>query len=236
MPTRNLARAYAVADLRDIAGWKAQIEAAERLTRAGALPDNRLLGLYTERQPAASGGVWDRVASVQRFETALRSGNANAVAKSLPAAWAAMQAAELESAFAGLFHAQLSAYALEGAAGNIARKIALLSPDYEAAARRMGGNDLLSQVAMGEVPQKRPEDNKAAAIFDAFSDAQPRADLVAMVSQQRLGEAILHILALLHEGAQGKSRALTDALATLRAIGLEDTARRAALQTLLLER
>ncbi len=234
VPTSNLPRAYAVADLRDIAGWKAQIEAAERLTRAGALPDNRLLGLYSERKAAASGGVWDRVAAWQRFETALDTGSAEAVAKTLPTVWRAMQQAQLEVSFAALFHDRIAQIPLTGKPAKIARKIGLLSPNYEAVAA--GASDLAAALARGEMTGTRPTDINKAALFDAFSDAQPRADLVAMAQQDRLGESILHVLGLLHRGAQGNARALTDGLATLRALGLEDTARRAALQVLLLER
>ncbi|MFK7835578.1 MAG: hypothetical protein AB8B60_05105 [Sulfitobacter sp.] len=236
VPTRNLPRAYAVADLRDLAGWKAQIEAAERLARAGALPDNRLLGLYTDRQAAASGGVWDRVARLQRFETALSTGSADAVAKTLPPVWTAMAEAELEASFAALFAAPLATIALDGRAGRIAQTVQLLSPAYEAAAAAPARPTLATGIAQGEVPQGRPANIMEAAVYDAFDQAAPRADLVAMVAQDRLGEAILQTLALLHDGARGKARALTDALATLRALGLEDTARRAALQTLLMDR
>ncbi|MEW9920725.1 hypothetical protein AB2B41_14010 [Marimonas sp. MJW-29] len=236
VPTGNLPRPYAVADLRDIAGWKAQIEAAERLTRAGALPDNRLLGLYTDRKPAASGGVWDRVSALQRFETALASGSSEAVAKTLPAVWKAMQEAGLEVTFAALFAEPLAPYTLAGEAGNIAEKVQLLSPAYEVAGRQALENPLAARIALGEAPSKRPGDVIPAAIHDAFTGAPPRADLVGMVAEDRLGEAILQVLDMLHEGAGGKARALTDALATLRALGLEDTARRAALQILLLER
>ncbi|HAW48958.1 MAG TPA: hypothetical protein DCX34_17285, partial [Roseovarius sp.] len=63
--THGLPRAYAMADLRGTAGWKAEIVAAERLAQTGALAATRLFGLYTARKPAASGGVWDRVAAVQ---------------------------------------------------------------------------------------------------------------------------------------------------------------------------
>ncbi len=235
IPTRDLPRAYAVADLRDITGWKAQLEAAERLTAAGALPDNRLLGLYTERKAAASGGIWDRVAALQRFETALASGSTEAVAKTLPAVWREMAAAGLEVSFAALFAEQISAFSLEGHAAKIAHDILLLSPAYEAAASRMEIPDLAAQIALGTLSPGRPADMIQGAIYAAFDTAPPRADLVAMVKQGRLGESILHVLVLLHKGANGDANALTDALATLRVLGLEDTARRAALQTLLLE-
>lgn len=233
--TTKLPRAYAVADLRDLVGWKAQLEAAERLTRAGALPDNRLLGLYSERKAAASGGVWDRVSALQRFETALASGSAEAVSKTLPTVWHRMRSAGLAVAFSELFATQLSQVKLRGKPARIAYDVMLLSPTYEEAAARALRSDLASQVALGEMKPGRPADIIHGVIYDAFSDAAPRADLVAMVKQGRLGESILDVLRLLQTGARGNDKALRDALATLRALGLEDTARRAALQTLLLE-
>jgi hypothetical protein len=234
IPTGTLPRSYAAADLRNLAGWKAQLEAAERLTRAGALPDNRLLGLYSEREAAASGGVWDRIAALKRFETALETGSIEAITKTLPVIWDEMTASGLQAVFAGLFADQLQPLELTGRAATISRQIGLLSPVYEQTASRMVPPDFAALIARGDVPPTRPTDFTEAAIFDAFAGAEPRADLVAMAAQQRLGEAILHLLPMLHKGANGTSRALTDALATLRALGLEDTARRAALQTLLL--
>ncbi|QFT60084.1 hypothetical protein FIU94_14735 [Sulfitobacter sp. THAF37] len=240
MPTGTLPRAFAVADLRDIAGWKAQLEAAERLTRAGALPDNRLLGLYTDREAAASGGVWDRVRALQRFETALDTGSADAVAKTLPPVWIAMQEAGLEVAFAGLFAERLAPLQLEGRAARIAFEVCMLSPIYETAAadpsRDVANTAMLSSIAMGEAPATRPSGALPGAVFDAFNGAAPRERLIATARDGRLGEVILETLAMLQKGSQGDTTAMRDALATLRALGLEDTARRAGLQTLLLER
>ncbi len=241
LSTVDLPRQYAVSDLRRLSGWKAQLDAAERLTRAGALPDNRLLGLYTERKAAASGGVWDRVAALQRFETALQSQSIDAVAKTLPVVWAGMQEARLEVAFASLFGPDLKELSIHGKAGEISRKITYLSPDYEAAAAlpQTDSDSVLKfakQIALGDLSGDAPNGIIPDAIYSAFLDAPPRTDLVQLVEQERLGEAVLSLLSLLHQGAGGKSRALTDALSTLRALGLEDTARRAALQILLLER
>ncbi|MBD3663098.1 hypothetical protein H9Q16_04120 [Sulfitobacter sp. TSTF-M16] len=238
LPTGALPRPYAVADLRDLAGWKAQLEAAERLTRAGALPDNHLLGLYTDRKPAASGGIWDRVATLQRFDTALKTDSAEAVAKTLPAVWDAMRDADLETAFASLFAERLAEIPLEGPAARTAFEIGLLSPRYEATAAAAPDDPqtaLLRAVAFGDASTTRPQTPVAAAIFDAFKDAPPLSDLVEKARTKRLGEAVLHLLDLLEDGAQGDANALRDALATLRALGLEDTARRAALQILLLD-
>lgn len=238
LPTGPLPRAYAVADLRDLAGWKSQLEAAERLTRAGAMPENRLLGLYTDRKPAASGGIWDRVSALQRFETALASGSADAVAKTLPPVWAAMKEAELETAFAGLFSERLQDVTLTDGAQKIKYEVGLLSPFFETVAGDPppGAEPLLRAVARGEIPQGNPTGRMSEAVRDAFADAAPVATLIAQAQEKKLGEAILGTLDLLAEGSAGDPAALRDALATLRSLGLEDTARRAALQVLLLER
>lgn len=54
LPSRGLPLPFATLDLSGDNGWKPQLEAAERLARAGSLPPNQLLGIYSLRQPAAS--------------------------------------------------------------------------------------------------------------------------------------------------------------------------------------
>ncbi|MEO9685022.1 MAG: hypothetical protein ABJF86_14990 [Tateyamaria sp.] len=239
IPTRSWPVAYANADLSDTAGWKAQIEAAERLARTGAVSDNRLLGLYSQRRPAASGGVWDRVAALQRFETALRTGSASAVSKTLPTAWRAMGNARLRVHFANLFAKDLSAMTLSGVTADIAFEVLLLSPDYETAATTFPVRALrrptLAAIAAGDVPTEVQTDGTAGTILSAFRDAPVDDAIVARAQDGHLGAALLETLALTMEGAQGDVARLTTGLATLRALGLEDVARRTALQTLLLE-
>jgi len=242
LPTRRLPRAYAVADLRDVAGWKTQLEAAERLTRAGALPDNRLLGLYTNRRPAASGGVWDHVRAVQQFDTSLGLGSAEAVAKTLAPAWGEMARAGLEVSFSALFAERVSQIPLSGATQNLQARMVLLSADYETVAGalpdtiNLGPHTMLIRaVARGEAPAIAPSEALPFAIHDAFTAPTPRAEWVEMARNQRLGEALLATLGALNDGARGDSGALREALGTLHALGLEDTARRASLQLLLLE-
>ena len=243
LPTGPLPRTYAFADLRDISGWKSQLEAAERLTRAGALPDNRLLSLYTDRKAAASGGTWDRVRAVQRLDAGLNDDNAETVSNALPSVWRHMQAAGLEASFAASFAPRLAPLSLKGNAAALQARIGLLSPEYEAVAANMGegislgkNTALMRAVAAGEVAGDAPRTPLPRAIYDAFSDPKPRAEWVTMARSGQLGEALLGTLRALRNGARGDSRALREALGTLRALGLEDTARRAALQILLLDR
>lgn len=239
IPTRSLPLAYANADLSDTVGWKAQIEAAERLARTGALPDNRLLGLYTQRRPAASGGVWDRVEALQQFETALRTGSPSAVSKTLPRAWAMMRDARLSVPFAALFATDLAQLTLSGRSADIAFEVLLLSPDYERAAQLFPARALrrpdLASVAAGRAASELDANGLGAAVLSAFDDAPPDARIIIRAQGGALGAAVLDALALTLEGAEGDVARLATGLATMRALGLEDVARRAALQVMLLE-
>ncbi len=241
MPTTALPRAFASADLRDLAGWKAQLEAAERLTRSRAMNPNQLLGLFTARQPAASGGIWDRVAAVQRFDTALSAGSAEAVRKTLPPLWAAAKEAGLELAMADLFAPRLAQVTLDGPTARIAWDLRLLSADYEAAASTPPDDStaarFLASLATGAPDAALAASALERAIARGFA---PESTLPAaqqlLLDQARLGEAILVTMKSFSHGADGNLETLALSLAAFRHMGLEDTARRAALQLLLLPR
>ncbi len=240
LPTASLPRAFANADLRDVAGWKAQIEAAERLTRIGALTPNQLLGLYTERSPAASGAVWDRVSAIQKFEAALETGKPGPVSNALTAVWAQMKSVGLEVPFAELFAPRLASMKLpDQTAENLRWRILLLSELYEDAARTMpdesDANKFLSALAQGD-PQRAPSPTPLAdAISQGFTWSAPvPSDINTMLLNDQLGEAILETMQLFAHGARGNLVDLTAAIATFRRVGLEDTARRAALQLMIL--
>lgn len=241
MPTAPLPPAFAAADLRDIAGWKAQLEAAERLARGGALNPNQYLGLFSDRKPAASGGIWDRVAAVQKLEHDLISGDDAALAASLPRAWEAMQQAGTETVFADLFAEPLSRAELSGAEEALAWRIRLLSPLYELAAvdtPAAGAREqFLAALARGRPGDAPAPSPLAEAIALGFAAEPPVPDRIRqLLNNGQLGEAILRSMVLFAQGADGNLGDLTAALAAFRAVGLEDTARRASLQLMLLER
>ncbi|SFU07377.1 hypothetical protein [Sedimentitalea nanhaiensis] len=236
LPTASLPRAFATADLRDIAGWKAQIEAAERLARVGALAPNQLLGLYTDRRPSASGGVWDRVQAVQQFDTALRARNAEAVTKTLPAVWRAMQEVELESPFADLFANDLAAVPLtDPTARALAWHIQLLSPAYAAAGTHLPTDTemhvFLAALTRGSPADVPPPNATAAAITEGFSPGTGPDPVTP--DGPRLGETLLRAIRDFDSGARGNPTQLSRALQAFRAAGLDDTARRASLQLML---
>lgn len=237
LPTRSLPRSYAMAELRGTSGWKAEIEAAERLSRTGALSENRLFDYYTARHPAASGGVWDRVEAIQQFDTAIRSGDPAAVAAKLSGAWQAMRAAKLEVSFARFYNDDLMRLPLHGDARKIALHMGLLSPKYEAVAGRYTPatrkESFLVGLARG-APIDPGGDALARGVYRGFTRTVPPQEIAPLIAQGRLGEAILISMRLVSEGAAGDPMRLEKGLAGLRSLGLEDAARRVALQLLLI--
>lgn len=237
LPSSTLPRAFAHADMRDTSGWKAQIEAAERLARTGAIDPNRLFGLYSERRPSASGGVWERVRAVQALERAIESNDTQAVGTALVSAWNQMHAAGLASALSIFFTERLNNIKLEGQASELAFQMALLSPGYEeAAVERVPANsdeELYIAIARG-LPLPRVEGPARLAMVGLAQGALPPAENAALINSGRLGEALLIALKDLSEGMSGDPRRMSAALSTFRTVGLEATARRAALEYLIL--
>lgn len=241
LPTAPLPRSFAHADLRSNISWRSQIEAAERLARHSAVSENILLSRYTAHAPAASGGVWDRVAAIQDFDRALRARDVAEISRSLPVAWRAMRSVRAEVPFARLYGPLLQGNALTGEAARLAYLVGLLSGQYEtvanAATPETATDRLLQAVARGDVTAIVPEGMNEVAVVGAFSGTtQPPAEMAALLSQGRLGEAILGAVVLFQSGVNGDPQMVGAALATLRAVGLEGVARRAALEYLILER
>ncbi|MBD3786988.1 MAG: tetratricopeptide repeat protein, partial [Sphingomonadales bacterium] len=241
MPTGPLPLAFAQADLRANTGWKARIEAAERLARLGSVDANQLFGLYTERRAAASGGVWDRARLMAAADAAIAAKDRDRLAQLLPALWDAMQAQELETVPAALWGADLAAMALPGDAGCIATRMALLGPAAEATARNASPRDLdealLYGIAKGSTATLRAQDQLGLVlkqVFDAPVRTAPPS--YARLIPDRLGEALLAAIDDVTEGARGDYRRLVAGLQMIRFAGLEALARRTALELVILER
>lgn len=239
LPTASLPLAFAHHDLSPNAGWKAQVIAAERLARNGVVPPNLLLGLYAERRPAASGGVWARVAALQAFDAALQSGDPARVEGTLPRVWREMMGRGLEVVFARLYGKPLNALDLDGASAKLAFRIGLLSSQGEAIAAAHDPADaderFLIAVARGDIGDTPATGEVARAVRDGFTAPNPPSDLAEMVAGGELGAAILRAVALADEGVDGDLHKLSGALALFRAVGLEQVARQTALQALILD-
>lgn len=242
LPTSALALAYAQSDLRALNGWKAQIEAAERLARARAIPAELLFSIYAEGRPAASGGVWERVRAVQALDAALRARDATAVAATLASASHQMQQAGLDVALAEFAAPLLADLPLPGQVGALAYRLLLLAPDPETAAHARtatGGfanEQFVSGLAMGDVSGTPASSALEQAIALAFGDTTPPPALAQYVDSGRLGEAILRAAKLISAGIESDPGDVATALQLFRSVGLERVARATALQLVLMSR
>ena len=237
LPTTALPLAFAWADLRPTRGWKAQIEAAERLARRDALSPNQLFGLYLRQRPSASGGVWNRAEAAHALDRAIAARDADAVAEALPVAWETFRQIGLEYALARQYGAALAALPLDGQAGRIALTLALLSPEFGELTQVGRSSDprerFILAVAQGVPDTAVATDAKSAAVRDGLLSETPPPSLDRLLQDGRVGEALLRAITLFAEGASGDLDGVAQAIATLRALKLDETAQRAALELLL---
>ncbi len=240
LSTSGLPVAYAHADLRGISGWRAQLEAAERLTRAMALQPNRLFGLYTERRAAASGGLWERVRAVQSLERARATGDTELISDALIRAYPLFQATELESAFAEIHAEPLADLQLNREASRILWEILLLAQDRLDRAVALAPDNSLGQLVTALVTgAPLPETNSpamASAIVLGFAEDALPATVQEHLDTGALGMVLLHALEQIALAAAGDPNAATQGLRQLRAVGLDAAARQIAVEILLLER
>lgn len=241
VPTAGLPLAFAQTDLRHIIGWKAQLEAAERLARVGALPANQLLGIYSARKPAASGGVWDRVALIQALDIALTAGNAEDVAGTLPEAFAAMHAVGLEAVFSEIFAPRLIRLVLPDPAAAQAYQMALISNGPAAFAPPRPGLalprmvDYAAALAQGTPPTVAAPNELASTLHRGLTTDGVPERYGEQVRAKRMGEALIQAITVLAEGPGADPADAGDAVQLIRAAGLGDTAKQVALQVLLLD-
>ena len=227
LPTTGLPLAFAVADLDDVAGWRAQLDAGERLARTGAIPANQIMDLYTARVPAASGTVWDRVSAIRSLDQALSANEADAISAALPPAWEAALVAGFPETFATYWVDQLVDTSLKPEAKALVSKMGYLTPDYATHATGVGASEAkLAGIAQSQAVE-------ATNSFETALLAGLRAPLPAeaqrLLASARMGEALLLALEDIGAGQEGDLAALSRGLATLKGLGYGDIARQTAL-------
>ncbi|WP_323717464.1 hypothetical protein [Paracoccus aminovorans] len=243
LPSSALPLAFALADLDQNGGWKARLDAAERLARAGAIPASQLRAIYLEQKPAASGGVWDRAAAVQALAAALAERDPDATAAALPPAFQAMVAAGLGPALAEMAGAEVGAMGLDGQPGRIALWLALQAaqpqvvadPPADAAAFDLW----LLHFAEGE-PEAAPPtgegEDRAALLFPAFlgpSERDVPEEAARLILADKRGEALLGAIADVDAGLDGDLPRAARGLRVLRVLGQQEIARQAVVELVL---
>ncbi|MDO5631478.1 MAG: hypothetical protein Q4G22_06540 [Paracoccus sp. (in: a-proteobacteria)] len=160
LPTSHLPIAFAHSDLRPNSGWKARLDAAERLAAAGVLSPAEMLAIYSEQRPAASGGVWDRAAAVQALDRAIAAGN-TAPDQELAEAAATFASAGAEDVLAQMLAPRLPSLTAD-------------TPQAQAALARlrawMGQGDAPVTALPLPDPAQPPDARKGEALLAAMAD------------------------------------------------------------------
>ena len=221
--TGRLPLAFAHADLEDTVGVKTRLEAAERLARHGALPAPALAQLFLSGRPSASGGTWDLMRALQTFDAAVADGDSTALSEALPPLWDQLAAIRAEPLLAELYPDPLPD--LDATAEPIAVRLANL-----AGRAPEGTPPLVAALIDGDPAGVETRDSIEQAIVTAFAEpAPPVADGTA-------GAHLLAAIAQLEAAVAGDAPAITEGLVALRSAGQEATARRLAVQLLILDR
>jgi len=223
VPAANLPLRFAATDLNPDAPWRAQLEAVERLAKVGALPVSTVFSVYTARVPAASGTIWDRVTAIQALDAAVTAGDGAAIDAALPDAWTAAQDGGFPAAFAEWLMPRVqSPDTLSDVSRTLLGRLGYLTTAYEAHAAGLGqSHPDLAAIATGTP--------------DASGSATPSDKLLQLRDIGQTGEAILLALTQIGQGQDGDPAQMERGIAGLRALGLEDFARRVALSEAVLK-
>lgn len=241
LSTTDLPLAFAHADLRANGGWKARIEAAERLSRAGALDPVTLAQAYSEQAPAASGGVWDRAAAWQDLDRALLAQDAAAAGQALVRADRLFADGRLTPTLAAMVAARLPAAGMTDEARSIAARLRLIAglpvTDTDAAPLDRWLSALAHAPDSAAPPPPPPAGAPAAAAAFAVAlspsaSAGPKADADPPSSR---GLALIAALADVDAGVLGDQARAAAGLAQLVRLGQAPLARQAAVELVLLD-
>ena len=238
IPTDQLAVAFALADLDGTQGWKARLRATERLVAADVMGFDDLIAVFSERKPAASGGVWERVAAIQAVVPAIGGGKADRINSTLSAAWVAASQGGYAKPFAEWAVPQLSGAELRGPARHLAFEMALLAGNSEIALRFAGDSDedrFLLALATGQGSSVSGAGLLNQAVGRGMVAISAGPSFEALLEDDRAGEALFRALAHLKRGAGGNPQATQNALALLRKLGLEGLARQIAVELVLMD-
>jgi hypothetical protein len=248
-PSTPLPLPYLNADLSLRAAARQRIVAAERLVRASAIPPNLLFAAYRGARAASSGGAWGRAETVQALDAALISEDDERLARAIASATVTFADANLLYPFAFEYGDTLAHFPPGPETGQVApriRQLLLIAGRPMAQWATLGPTDPpMVQFAI-RLASRTPitgvspySDALPEAIHRAFANLTPPQqdlpDLLTRIDAGNFAEVLLKALGLLADGREAGPQALHEGLYLLRKLGLEDAARRVAIQLLLIE-
>jgi len=232
IPAEYLPIQYSQSDLSGENGWRAQVIAAERLSLTGAIPENQILGIYTNHSPGASGGMWDRIKVINDLDAALD--DKENLEKSFQDAWKIFKQTNQLTVFAKLFGLRVFEENLSPKSKKIAANLLLLTNNFKITEGYWDPSDIRFGLTAGDFSQVKVSDETEKIILQIFTEPSVPFLVEQKLNQGKLGEVILNALLQFELGIEGNLKDFSESLSTLNLIGLETTARRAALTHLVL--
>ena len=223
---------YSQSDLSGDNGWRAQVIAAERLSSTGAIPENQILGIYTSRSSGVSGGIWERVKVVNDLDTALVA--RENFEQYFQDAWKVFKQANQLTLFAKLFGLRVFDENISPKSKEIAANLLLLTNNFAITDSYWDPSDIRFGLTTGDFSKVNVSDETEKIILQIFTEPSMPFLFEQKLNQGKLGEVILNALLQFEMGIEGNLKDLSESLSTLNLIGLESTARRAALTHLVL--
>ena len=234
IPAEYLPIQYSQSDLTGENGWRAQVIAAERLSLTGAIPENQILGIYTNHSPGVSGGMWDRVKVIKDLDAAL-DGREN-FEEYFQDAWKVFKQTNQLTVFAKLFGLRVFEETLSPKSKEIAANLLLLTNNFKLTEGYWDSSDIRFGLTTGDFSRVTVLDETEKIILQIFTEPSMPFLVEQKLNQGKLGEVILNALLQFEMGIEGNLKDLSESLSTLNLIGLETTARRAALTHLVLRK
>ena len=227
IPAEYLPIQYSQSDLSGENGWRAQVIAAERLSLTGAIPGNQILGIYTSNSPGVSGGMWERVKVVKDLDLALEDGEN--FEYFFQNAWRVFKKTDQLTVFAKLFGLRVFEKKLSANSKEIAANLLLLTNNFRLTTGYWDSSDIRFGLTTGDFSQVKVSNEIEKTILKVFTDPSMPFLVEQKLNQGKLGEVILNALLQFETGIDGNLKDFSESLSTLNLIGLDNTARRAAL-------
>ena len=227
IPAEYLPIQYSQSDLSGENGWRAQVVAAERLSLTGAIPENQILGVYTSNNPGVSGGMWERVKVVQDLDFALE--HEEDFEHYFQNAWRVFKKTDQITVFAKLFGLRVFEKNLSVKSREIAANLLLLTNNFRLTKGYWNSSDIRFGLTTGDFSQVKASNEIEKIILKVFTEPSIPFLVEQKLNQGKLGEVILNALLQFETGIDGNLKDFSESLSTLNLIGLDNTARRAAL-------
>ncbi len=232
----DLLNSYGYLYLQSGTVWRTRTAVAERLARNGVIPFERLLVVYAEHTPPASGAPWQRVQMITDVDASINAGDRQQAVKKFVQGFELARDLGLEVQFSRYFVPRLAKLQVD------------LHQDREFAipvllARRLPGQLSLIREHLWKDAARRavfdlahdliPSGNPlAASIHAGLSQPLGAGHLKDLIEKQRIGEALLNVVLKVQDIGESDPARVRDALAALNQMGMSDLASQIALQAL----